>query len=361
MQLQTEKNRILSIDFFRGFTMFLLVGGFSGMFGKLDPEASNPIIYFIGSQFEHVEWVGLRFWDLVQPFFMFIVGVAMPFSFTRRWDKGDSWNNTLKHVLTRSFFLLLLGWMLGARNDSFNLTNVLAQLSVTYLVAFLLMRKPWAWQLALSFVMILTNDLLYHFWPVEGFNQPYEADHNFGSWFDIALTGHLGPGGWVSFNALSTSAHTIWGVLAGAVLMNTWSQMKKVKVFMVVGIVGVIAGFVLGLYIPIIKHICTSSFIIVSGGWCFVALGISYWLIDVMQIRKVAAFFAIVGMNPLFIYLFSNLGGKHLLKRMVEPFSYRLFHWAGEMTYQVGTTLIVAAAVWYICYFLYKRSIFIRI
>ncbi|MDH5396708.1 MAG: DUF5009 domain-containing protein [Cyclobacteriaceae bacterium] len=361
IQLEQEKNRILSIDFFRGFTMFLLVGGFSGMFGKLNVESSNPIIFFLGSQFEHAEWIGLRFWDLVQPFFMFIVGVAMPFSFTRRWKKGDSWNKTFKHVLTRSALLLLLGWMLGARENYFNLTNVLAQLSVTYLIAFLLMRKPRVWQLLISFVLILTNDLLYQFWPVEGFNQPYVADHNFGSWFDIAITGNLGPGGWVAFNAFSTTAHTIWGVLAGTVLLNTWPQMKKVKVFLAVGIVGAVIGYVMGIYIPIIKHICTSSFIIVSGGWCFIALGISYWLIDVLHIRKGVAFFAVVGMNPLFIYLFSNLGGKHLLNRMVEPFSYRLLYWTGEMTYQVGTTLIVAGLVWYICYFLYQRSIFIRI
>ena len=361
LHLQENKNRILSIDFFRGFTMFLLVGGFSGMFGELNPETSNPVIYFIGSQLDHVPWVGLRFWDLVQPFFMFIVGVSMPFSFTRRWNQGDGWNKTFKHVLTRSFFLLLLGWMLGARETSFNLTNVLAQLSFTYLVAFLLMRKHWGLQLGLSFAMILTNDLLYHYWPMVGFNQPYEPDHNFGSWFDIALTGNLGPSGWVAFNALSTTAHTIWGVLSGMVLMNTWTQGKKIKLFLAIGLAGTVIGYAMNPFIPIIKHICTSSFIIVSGGWCFIALALSYWIIDVLQFRKIPFFFAIVGMNPLFIYLFSNLGGKQLLNRMVKPFSYRLFHWAGEMTYQVGTTLIVAAMVWYICYFLYKRNIFFRI
>lgn len=361
IQLNEDKDRILSIDFFRGFTMFLLVGGFSGMFGEVNHETANPIIAFLDIQLEHAEWVGLKFWDLVQPFFMFIVGVSMPFSFGKRWDKGDSWKKTFYHVLTRSFILLLLGWMLGAGETSYNLTNVLAQLSFTYLVAFLVMRQKWQWQLLLSFGMILLNDLLYHNWPVEGFNHPYEAEHNFGAWMDIAMTGNLGPSGWVAFNAIPTTAHTIWGVLAGKVLMSDESQLKKIKIFLAVGIGGTVVGYVMGNYIPIIKHICTSSFIIVSGGWCFIALGISYWLIDVLQYRRIPTFFAIVGMNPLFIYLFSNLGGKRLLTRMVKPFTYRMFNWAGDMTFQVVTTLIVAAMVWYICYFLYKRKIFIRI
>lgn len=361
LQLQEEKSRILSIDFFRGFTMFLLVGGFSGMFGKLDPDTTHPIIYFIGSQLDHVEWVGLRFWDLVQPFFMFIVGVSMPFSFSRRWKQGDSWNKTFYHVLTRSFFLLLLGWMLGARETSYNLTNVLAQLSVTYLLAFLIMRQKWVWPILISFAMILLNDLLYHFWPVEGFNQPYTPDHNFGSWVDIAITGNLGPSGWVAFNAIPTTAHTIWGVLAGQVLMNEWAQLKKIKLFLIVGLIGTVIGYAMNPFIPIIKHICTSSFIIVSGGWCFIGLALSYWVIDVLKVRKIPSFFAIVGMNPLFIYLFSNLGGKQLLIRMAKPFTSRIFSWGGEMTVQIITTLTVAAMVWYICYFLYKKNIFIRI
>jgi predicted acyltransferase len=114
-------------------------------------------------------------------------------------------------------------------------------------------------------------------------------------------------------------------------------------------------------FIPIIKRICTSSFIIVSGGWCLIAMAISYWLIDVMNFRKPALFFAIVGMNPIFIYLFSNLGGKQLLTRMAQPFTSRLFSWGGEIAVNMVTIIVVAAMVWYICYFLYKRKVFIRL
>lgn len=85
-----EQNRIFSIDFFRGFTMFMLVGGITTIFGELDPGNIGPVTGFLQQQLSHVPWEGLRAWDLIQPFFMFIVGVAMPFSFSRRWERGDS-------------------------------------------------------------------------------------------------------------------------------------------------------------------------------------------------------------------------------------------------------------------------------
>jgi predicted acyltransferase len=80
-----------------------------------------------------------------------------------------------------------------------------------------------------------------------------------------------------------------------------------------------------------------------------------------MNFRKLALFFAIVGMNPIFIYLFSNLGGKQLLTRMAEPFTSRLFSWSNEITINMITIIVVASMVWYICYFLYKRKIFIKL
>ena len=157
-----EQSRMLSIDFFRGFTMFMLIGEFSGFFGSLvDPYLDGTFLSAIGMQLHHVDWIGLHFWDLIQPFFMFIVGVAMPFSMTKRWNRGDSWNATLRHAVIRSLLLLLLGWALyciGPGKITFHFTNVLAQLSVTYIIAFLLMRKTVKWQLIVSFLLILISD-----------------------------------------------------------------------------------------------------------------------------------------------------------------------------------------------------------
>ena len=128
--------------------------------------------------------------------------------------------------------LLFLGWAIyciGSGKIEFRFTNVLVQLSVTYLIAFLLMRKTVKWQLLASFGMILLSWLLYQLWPVEGFNQPFVADHNFGSWFDRYFFGQSNSGHWVSVNAIPTTAHTIWGVIAGMILLNKWAPMKKVR------------------------------------------------------------------------------------------------------------------------------------
>lgn len=363
--LNQEQNRILSIDFFRGFTMFMLVGEFSEFFARMvDPSLDGTLVSAIGKQLHHVPWNGLHFWDLIQPFFMFIVGVAMPFSFTRRWNKGDSWNKTLKHTLTRSGLLLFLGWALYCIEPgriTFHFTNVLAQLSVTYLIAFLLMRKDIKWQLVVSFALILITDLLYRFWSVDGYNQPFTPDHNFGSWFEMTVQGSLSNDHWVSFNAIPTSAHTIWGVLAGKLLMSDQTPYKKIRTLLIIGVIGVIIGFSMNPIIPIIKRICTSSFIIVSGGWCLIALAISYWLIDVLNFRKFPVFFAIVGMNPLFIYLFAHVGGNNLLHQIAKPFTNGLFSWSSDLARQMATSFAVWAMLWYICYVLYKRKIFIKL
>jgi len=359
------QSRMLSIDFFRGFTMFMLIGEFSGFFDTLvAPSMDGTIISAIGRQLHHVDWIGLHFWDLIQPFFMFIVGVAMPFSMTRRWNRGDSWNKTFRHALTRSVLLLFMGWALyciGPGKITFHFTNVLAQLSVTYLIAFLIMQKAVKWQLLVSFLMILISDLLYRFWSVDGFNQPFTPDQNFGSWFDLALTGSLSGGHWVAFNAIPTTAHTIWGVIAGMILMNEWTPRKKIQTMAIAGFIGIVAGIAMGAYIPIIKHICTSSFVIVSGGWCLIALSVSYWLIDVKNYKKIAVFFAIVGMNPLFIYLFAHTNGNNWLHDIAKPFINALFGLFNELTIEMALTLTVWTMMWGICYFLYKRKIFIKL
>lgn len=360
IQLKQVENRILSIDFFRGFTMFMLVGGVEGLFSKLDPAKSGPVIHFFQQQLSHVPWEGLHSWDLIQPFFMFIVGVAMPFSLSRRWERGDSWKKTFYHVLQRCFFLLIIGWAISSSATTSNFNNVMAQLSLTYLVAFLIMRKQLKWQLLVSFALILVSDLLYRYWPVEGFNHAFIAGQNFGSWTDKMLTGSIEHGNWVPFNAIPTSAHTIWGVVAGMVLMQDWPHRKKILTLLIPGVIAIIIGFAMNPFIPIIKHICTSSFIIVSGGWCLVGMALSYWLIDVLNIRKIPLFFAVFGMNSLFIYLMAG-SFRRFFAGLVDPFIYRIFSWTNEVTLILISTVLIAAMLWYVCYFLYKRRIFIRL
>jgi len=372
--LQTEKSsnqppaaegRLVSLDFFRGVTMFMLIGESTGLYERLrDPALKGTLLGALGWQLEHHPWNGLHCWDLVQPFFMFIVGVAMPFSIGKRWERGDSWSKTFHHALSRSSLLLFFGWALyciGPGHLTFELWNVLAQLSFTYLVAFLMMRKPARVQLGFTFGLLVATELLYRFWPVAGFNQPFVADHGFGAWVDLAIMGKLSDGHWVVFNAVPTTAHTMWGVLAGQVLKSTRAPWQKIRMLAVAGAIGVVAGYSLNPLTPIIKRICTSSFVIVSGGWCLLALVLSYWLIDVIGLKKWSIFFNIVGMNSLFIYLFTNTGGADWIHKIARPFTMGLFAWAGQLNAEIVTSLVVWTMLWSLCFWLYKKRIFIRI
>jgi len=96
--------------------MFLLAGEATLLYDHLT-EVNNGIVQFIGNQLSHHTWHGLHFWDLIQPFFMFIVGVAMPFSFAKRWEKGQTWNQSLLHVIRRSLTLFFLGEVHEEKSD----------------------------------------------------------------------------------------------------------------------------------------------------------------------------------------------------------------------------------------------------
>lgn len=357
--------RLFSLDFFRGLTMFLLIAESTEIYSLMTSETfDGTLISFIGTQFHHHPWHGLRFWDLIQPYFMFIVGVAMPFSIANRRKRGQLDSEIRKHIFQRAFLLLLFGWALyciGPGKIEFRFQNVLAQLSVTYLLAYLVMDKSARTQIIFSIILIAITEFIYRIFPVEGFNHPFVANENFGTWLDLQYGGADLYGHWVSFNAIPTTAHTIWGVLAGQLLMSNRTDRKKLRILFFAGLIGVILGYGLDPVTPIIKRICTSSFIFASGGWTLLSLAFSYWLIDMMKQKKWSLFFAIVGMNPLFIYLFANVGGSGFTEHIIHPFTMALFGWTGEVTAELLTSMIVLFLLWYMCYWLYKRKIFIRI
>lgn len=357
--------RLLSLDFFRGFTMFLLVVGSTHLYSYLvSPQMEGTFIYALGEQLNHHPWHGLRFWDLVQPFFMFIVGIAMPLSFANRINKGESYKEILRHILKRSFLLLILGWGLYCMDSgkiTFYFQNVLAQLSVTILISFLIMRKPALTQILISLGLLALTEFLYRSFWVEGFNQPFVAGHNFGTWLDTLYSGADIEDHWVSFNAIPTAAHTIWGVLAGKLLMGGKTKQKKLLILVIAGITGLIIGYGLDPVTPIIKRIATTSFVFVSGGWTFLALALSFWLIDMLKFHKGILFFTVVGMNPLFIYLFAHVGGTEMISRIVTPFTWAAFSWVGVLSQGLATSMVSAFFLWYICYWMYKQKLFIKI
>lgn len=362
--------RITSVDFFRGITMFLLVGESTRLYDLLETsaeEGGGTVVAYFARMFSHHEWHGLHFWDLIQPFFMFIVGVAIPFAVANRKKKGDSDEKIFRHAAKRAFLLLFFGWALyciDAGSIVWRFQNVLAQLAVTYFVAFLIIRKSIPFQIIYSLVILLLTDLAYRFFPIEGFNHPWVPYENLGAWVNNKIEGVDKSSIWASLNAVPTIAHTVWGVVCGLILMSERTVKEKLRVLMMGAVALLVAGYALDWLnvTPIIKKIATSSFVLASGGWSIIALVFSYWLIDVKGIfRNGSQFFIIVGMNSIFIYLFMHVGTANIIHDIFTPFIKVFFSLAGELTVAVVTGILVWGALWYLCYWLYKKRIFFKI
>jgi predicted acyltransferase len=347
--------------------MFLLVAEGTELWSVLvqEPIAGTFLEPFF-VQFHHHPWNGLRFWDLIQPFFMFIVGVAMPFSYAKRIKRGDSKSKITKHIIQRCIILLAFGVGLhcGYRHKLvWELWNVLSQLSVTILIAYFLMQYKWSTQIITSIGLLLLTEILYRTFSLEGYNQPFVKDHNFGSWMDMVLMGKINQGGgWVTINFLPTAAHSIWGVVAGQLLMSSKSGTKKIQLLVVAGVIALFSGYLLDWtsVTPIIKRIATSSFVLASGGWALLVLALSYWLIDIKKINGFVFPFAIVGMNSIFIYMFSNTVGGQWFNDFVAIFTHGVLNWihASEFIVELITALSVLALEWLLCYYLYLKNIF---
>ena len=360
-------NRLVSLDVFRGLTMFLLMAEAVRIYYSLhhvtgDEGFGASII----RQFHHHPWNGLRFWDLIQPFFMFIVGVAMPFSLRSRLKRGGTWNDAFRHILYRCFMFLLLGTGLHcvySQKLVWELWNVLTQLSFTILVTFLLMRYPIKYQLIASILFLVLTEILYRAYDP---GSPFVKDLNFGSWMDMVLMGKINDGGgWVTINCLPTAAHTIWGAICGKLLLSDQSEREKIKTLLLAGGIGLVIGFGLDWtgITPIVKRIATTSFVFASGGWCLLTLAFFFWLVDIKGYKKGTSFVTIVGMNSIFIYIFAETIGGQWLGGFGKIWSFGLLGPLGFSDAAMGVVnaFFVLAMMWYLCYFLYKNKVFIKV
>ncbi|MDX2430668.1 MAG: DUF5009 domain-containing protein [Bacteroides sp.] len=366
---KSDNKRLVSLDLFRGLVMFLLVAEGAGLYHTwLEASQEGTFMYALATQFHHHPWNGLRFWDLVQPYFMFIVGVAMWFSVKKRKERGDSQHKITMHILRRCLLLLAfgVGLHIGYRGKLvWELWNVLSQLSITILIAYTIMQLPGRTQLLISIGLLLLSESLYRFTGIPGYEQPFVKGHNFGSYMDLVLMGKINGGGWVAINFIPTAAHTIWGVLAGKLLASSKTAWTKIQVLLIYGGVALLLGYILNWtgVDPIIKRICTASFVLVSGGWALLTLAFFYWLVDIKGVKKWTWFFVIVGMNPIFIYIFmQTIGGQWLIDfsgAFIADGMSRLG--AGETLAFFINSLVVLALAWGLCYWLYKRKIFFKI
>ena len=346
--------------------MFLLMAEAAMVYHALTEYFPDDLGHKIIEQFHHHPWNGLRFWDLIQPFFMFIVGVAMPFSLRSRLKRGDTWNDAFRHILWRCMLLFLLGTGLHHVYNGhivWELWNVLTQLSFTILLTFLILKLSWQKQLSVALFCLLLTEILYRIYDPSA---PFVKDQNFGSWMDLLLMGKINDGGgWVTINCLPTAAHTIWGAMCGKLLMSDKADSKKIKYLLIASLIGLFIGYGLDILhiTPIVKRISTSSFVFASGGWCLLALAFFYWLVDVKGYKKWTLFFAIVGMNSIFIYIFGETIGVQWLGGFGKVFTHSIFGWLGfeEATINVLNGFFVLGMMWYLCYFLYRKKIFFKV
>jgi len=358
--------RLLSLDVLRGLIMVFLALESTGLYEHLfEATKGAPILNGFFLQFFHHPWNGLRFWDLIQPSFMFMAGVAMAFSLTKQEKSGMSWNQSFRKTLKRCFWLFFWGvldYAVRPKGLSFELWDVLTQLSFTTLLAFLVFRWSAMAQAIFCVGLLLLTEILYRFTHVPGFDQPFTDQHNFGNYVDLLLMNKINSGGWVAINCIPTAVHTIAGAMAGKLLIG---GKDKIKHLLIWAVICLILGFGLDMagITPIIKRIATSSFTLASLGFCLIELALFYWWIDIRDHRQHWKFFTIVGMNSVFIYLFFEIVGDRWFTGYISSISNGLmgFIHTPEMLMLIISSLCVFALEWFLCYFLYKNKIFFKL
>ncbi|HTQ65034.1 MAG TPA: hypothetical protein VMI12_09560 [Puia sp.] len=361
----TNPARLLSLDFLRGLIMVFLALEGSWLYEHLSVATEGGAAHAFVRQFFHHPWHGLHFWDLIQPGFMFMAGVSLAFSLNKQEASGISWNGSFKKTLKRCgwlFFWGVLNYAVHPQGLQLELSNVLTQLSFTTLVAFLIFRWPVPAQIVVCLGFLLLREALYRFTNIPGFDQPFVNQHNFGNYMELVLTGRINPEGWVSINCIPTTVHTIAGALTGKLLL---SGKQEIKTMVTWGAICLILGYALDLsgITPIIKRIATTSFTLVSLGYCLWAFAFCYWWIDIAQHKKYLKFFTIVGMNSIFIYLFFEIVGSRWLNYYFHSIVHGLLGMIN--TPAIYSSIIASLCIfgfeWYLCYFLYKRKIFFKL
>ena len=362
-------NRLLSLDVMRGMIMIFLAGESCLVYVALkDMSVDASYREVVDFLFQHHQWNGLHLWDLIQPAFMLMAGSALYISYHNKLQKGVSWEENFKHVAIRCLKLFILGTAIHCVDKGhlvWELWNVLTQLSFTTLIAYLIIRKSSSFQIAFSVGLLILTEVLYRFTNVPGYDQPFVIGHNFGSYVDMLVMGKINPNGWVFINILPTAAHTIWGVVAGRLLITQIPASEKIKKLLIAGVCALAMGFALDWagITPIIKRIATSSFTLASGGWVLLFMAFLYWFIDVKKINRYAWLFTVVGMNSIFIYMFFETVGYHWFDGFVAIFVKGFTGLAGapEKIQALLSALVTLFLECYLCYWLYKKKIFFKL
>lgn len=348
--------RLVSLDAYRGFIMLLLVAEGFGL-GVL---RNHPGWEWLAGQVDHAAWQGCTFWDLIQPAFTFMVGVAMPFAFARRLAEGaNSWG-VFRHVAWRAVMLIVLSniysnW--GARDLKLQLVNVLSQIAFGYMLCFWIIRLPFKRQVAIAAAMVAGYWALFALFP--GPEGPWSKVGNIGWVVDQKVLGYNYSGYYTTINFIGNAVTILFGCWAGMLLRTDKPHGYKLKVLLACAAAGLALGLGLEPLNPMIKRLWTASFTFFSAGWVLLMLAVFYWVIEVKQVKRWAFPFLVLGMNSLFVYSLGQIGIKGWLDRGLRAFTGN-FKFLGDLG-AIPQHLLVLAGLWYLCYWLYQRKIFIKI
>ena len=396
-----SSNRLLSLDALRGFDMFWIMGG-DGLAGAIGGLSQAGWIQGLAQQLEHVEWHGFRFYDMIFPLFVYIVGVSLVFSLGRtiaREGRAVAFKRMLRRfLLMYAIAILYHGGFANAWPD-IRLVGVLHRIAFCYLSAGILVCfLKWRGLLAACVSLLVGYWAMMSFTPfpdvrpVDATGQllsqemtatnvsqlnwastnlvkgVFEPGFNYANYIDQKyLPGKKWDKTWDPEGLLSTLpaiGTCLLGVLAGLLLSNPrLGERRKVLTLLIAGVGGVIAGFLWDAQFPVIKKIWTSSFVLVAGGYSCLLLGTFYYMIDVLRFNRWCTPFVWYGMNPITVYLADNIIGFRRLSTRFFGTDVKAFldlHVTagfGELILACGEVGIGMALVW----FLYRRKIFLRL
>jgi predicted acyltransferase len=359
-------HRLESLDALRGFDMFWITGG-----GFLAVVVSQLAGWpWLELQMDHVKWDGFRFYDLIFPLFMFISGVAIPFALGAKIEKNIPRRRIVAKVAKRFILLILLGILYnGVFKSGFSgarFASVLGQIGFGYFFASLIfiyvptIRFRLVW-LAAILVFVALMQLLF---PVPGFGSGVLTQEGcVNGYFDrMILPGRLYGGTFDPEGLLcnvSAIGITLMGAFAGNILRwkqkNDW---QKIGWLSGTGVSLIVLALIISIWYPVIKSCWTTTFNLLAGGISFLLIALFFLIIDHWKFRKWAFYFRIIGLNSIFVYLFTQIID---LERVSVFFTGWLSKSLPELTGQLVTALGALALVWFLLYYMYKKNIFLRV
>lgn len=374
-QKKTSKQRLMSLDALRGFDMFWILGG-EALFVGLLTWTGWQGWKIADAQMHHSQWHGFTFYDLIFPLFIFLSGVALGLS-PKRLDqlplatRLPVYRHAFKRLALLLFFGVLYnhGWGAGvpAALDEIRYASVLGRIAFAWFFAAMLV-----WHTSLKTQISVAMGLLFGY----AFIQLFVSVPG-GSAGDLSMVGSINayvdslllPG--ISYQGRATDPegilstipaviNALTGVFTGRFIVKQHpkGEWVKVGILLLVGIVILGFGWLSNEIIPVNKDLWTSSFVLVTTGWSLIFLGLFYALIDVLRLHRLAVPFVVIGSNAIIIYLASSLVkwqyvSDSLFGGLIDviPASMQM------LTATIGLLFVQ----WLLLYWMYKRSIFIKV